>query len=404
MAAVWVLIAWAAWGGAQESLVGTPGAAWLPLTAARHEGAVTLTVAPSDAEGGRVLLVVGKPEWMALDDETAPRLRAAFADGRAVEVGEGLEVVEEGKGPHLRVVVGDEANPVDPASLSVWVDGRRVAPQTTEEVEEGLAATFDLTSLAVGGHIGTLEARDLAPAANVLRLPLRLAVNGLLRHADGQTVTIARAGREYTVGGSGRGQSFVRLGEDGPSAYLTTQVGDRFVYARDVVAIEELPDQQGLSLRTDIVGIEGQDFGQIAELAFDVGTLSEFPGILLTSHARNLGAAAEVYCFWGWLPGEGFVTPEGQQAWSMTYRDIGHVGWVFLPPVRAGSPGIGVLSALRFGESRFGTLLLYTDPQRIPTATGEGVMMRLALMQAENAQAVAEAHGALEAAGWLAGP
>jgi hypothetical protein len=194
----------------------------------------------------------------------------------------------------------------------------------------------------------------------------------------------------------------VQLGADGPTAYLTTQVGDKFVYARDVVGVEELKD--GLRLRTDVVGLEGQDFGQIAALEFDATTRPGFPGLLLTSRARNLGAAAEVYCFWGWLPGNGFVTSAGEQAWSMTYREIGHAGWVFLPPTKPGAPGIGVLSPLRFGESRFGTLLLYTDPQRIATATGEAVEMRLALMQAYSARAVADAYAALQAEGWPAAP
>jgi hypothetical protein len=267
-----------------------------------------------------------------------------------------------------------------------------------------LAARLDLSSLPVGSHEAVLEACDLSPAANALRVPLHIAVNGVLRQDDGQTVVVTRAGHDYILGGSGKGQGFLRLGSGGPAAYLTTQVGDKFVYARDVVAMEDLDEGAGLRLRTDIIGIEGQDFGQIAELEFDVATHSEFPGLLLTSRARNLGPDAEVYCFWGWLPGAGFFTAEGEQAWSMTYRDLGNVGWVFLPPTQPGSPGIGVLSALRFGESRFGTLLLYTDPQRIMAAAGDAVEMRLAFMRADDAETVAEAYAALEATGWLTGP
>ena len=402
MGVVLALAALTGLGWAQDSFIGGRGAPWRPLAVTRSAEAVTLAIEPGDAIGGRVLVVVDRPEWMILGDVTAPALQAASVDGRAVEVGETLELSAEGGGPRLRIVVGDETSPVDPGSLALVLDGQRRGPDTTETVEGGLAATFDLGSVVVGRHEGALEARDLAPEANSLRVPLRLAIDGVLRHGDGQTVTVTRNGHEYVLGGSGRGQSFLRFGDAGPAAYLSTEVGGKFVYARDVVAVGDLEGGSGLRLRTDIIGIEGQDFGQIAELEFDVAMRREFPGVLLTSRARNLGAAAEVYCFWGWLPGEGFVTPDGEQAWSMTYRDIGNVGWVFLPPTRPGSPGIGMLSALRFGESRFGTLLLYTDPQRIPTAPGEAVEMRMAFMQAESAQAVAEAYKTLAADGWLA--
>ncbi|MBM3499589.1 MAG: hypothetical protein FJX74_13090 [Armatimonadetes bacterium] len=392
-------------GWAQGSFVGGRGAPWRPLAASRGEGnALALTVEPADMHGGRVLLVVERPPWMALDDASPPRLVSASVNGEALEVGQRLAISADGAGPELRVIVSDDANAVDPQSVAVTMEGRRIAAAATEAAPEGLEASFDLSSIAVGAYEGALEVQDLAPAGNTLRVPLRLTVDGLRRHDDGQTVALTRDGWEYILGGAGRGQGFLRFGDGGPAAYLSTQVGDKFVYARDVVAIEDLKDETGVRMRTDVIGIEGQDFGQIAELEFDVAACPEFPGVLLASRARNLGPPAEVYCFWGWLPGEGFVTAEGEQAWSMTYRDIGNVGWVFLPPTQPGLPGIGVLSRLRFGESRFGTLLLYTDPQRIATAPGEAVEMRLGFMRAEDARAVADAHAALEAAGRLASP
>jgi hypothetical protein len=232
-----------------------------------------------------------------------------------------------------------------------------------------------------------------------LRLPVRVTVNGLRRDADGQTVTVARSGQEYILGGAGRGQGFLRFGGTGAAAYLTTQVGESFVYARNIVAVEELGGGAGARLKADVIGIDNQDFGQIAELEFDADTIPEFPGLLLTSRARNLVGDSEVYCFWGWLPGQGYVTAEGPQTWSMTYRNIGKVGWVYLPPTGTG-PGIGVISALPFGESRFGTLLVYTDPTRIPTPQGQSVEMKLAFLLTDSPERVREAHDALLATGW----
>ena len=389
---------------AQESYVSSPTGGWRSLAVQRDGPRLTLTVEPGGTPWGRVQIVVDRPAWMALDDRTPPMLREATVDGGAVKVGEGLDISAEGAAPRLRIVVSDADNPADPASPAIFLGGQRLAPESVETVAEGLAAVFDLAELPVGGHDGFLEARDLAPTANALRAPLRVTVNGLLRHGDGQTVTFARGGREYVLGGDYRGQAFVRLGDRGVAAYLTTQMGDKFVYARHVTGIEELAGEAGLRLRADVIGIDGQDFGQIAELEFDAATRPDFPGLLLASRARNLGPPTEVYCFWGWLPGDGFVTAAGENEWSLTYRDIGSVGWVFLPPTQPGAPGIGVLSALRFGESRFGTLLLYTDPQRIRVGADEAVTMRLALMQTDAAQAVAEAHATLQAAGWFDAP
>lgn len=385
---------------AQDAYVSRDGGKWETLPAKRGGQAVTLTVQPAE----KALIVLRKPDWMVLDDQAGPVLQAVTVDGQAVPVGERLEVTAETHGPTLRIRLADEANRVDPKSVAVTAAGQRFLPSATEPANGGLVATFDLSSLRVGSYDAALEARDLAPAGNMLRVPLRLTVNGILRQSDGQTVTVARGGYEYTIGGPGKGQGFVRLGSTGAAAYLTTQANDKFVYARNIVAIEEIDDGRGVRLTADIVGIDSQDFGQIAQLEFEVTTHPDFPGILLTSRATNLDADGSLYCFWGWLPGEGFVTLDGEQAWSMTYRDIGKVGWVFLPPNNPGSPGIGVMSNLKFGESRFGTLLLYTDPQRVDTPKGGTVEMRLAFLQAADAQAVTDAYETLDAAGWFEGP
>jgi len=388
----------------QQAHVGGPGLPWHTIPAAREGGAVTVKLSPGDTAGGRALVVLAKPDWMVLDDGTPPVLRSLTVDEQAVEAGEELQISADKAGPAVRVVVADDANPVDPGSVALTLNGQRFAAKATEKADGGLAASFDLSSLGAGAYEGTLEARDMGPLANALRVPLSLTVNGILRQPDGQTVTITRSRYEYVIGGAGKGQGFLRLGETGAAAFLSTEVGGKFVYARNIVAIEDIDGGRGVRLKADVVGIDNQDFGQIAELEFDATTIPDFPGLLLTSRARNLDADTAVYCFWGWLPGNGFVTTAGEQAWSMTYRDIGKVGWVFLPPTKPDARGIGMISALPFGESRFGTLLLYTDPQKIPTPRGEAVEMKLAFMQADIAEAVADAYETLQASGWLAGP
>ena len=52
-----------------------------------------------------------------------------------------------------------------------------------------------------------------------------------------------------------------------------------------------------------------------------------------------------------------------------------------------------------FGESRFNTMLLYTDPQKIPTDTGASVDIRFAIMSAATAQDVASVASKIKALG-----
>jgi hypothetical protein len=215
-------------------------------------------------------------------------------------------------------------------------------------------------------------------------------------------VTVCAGGQEFVLGGGGgvAAGPFLRLGRDGASAYLSTQVGAKFVYARRLVGIEDLPNG-GARLIADVIGIDNQDVGQVARLEFDVTFDPDFPGLLLTSRARNLDADGQVYCFWGWLPGASYVSATGEHPWKMAYDTVGKVGWVYLRPSRPDAPGIGMLSPLVFGESRFGTMLLYTDPQRIDTKRGEAVEMKLAFMLTDKPEAVAAACEVLMRKGWL---
>jgi hypothetical protein len=389
---------------AAEVFARGPGGAWRTIQGSRTNGSLTIRVSPEDTEAGRVVLVVGKPDWMMLEDTAPPYLKSASADDHAIPAGDRLEVQTDDRGPWLTAIFEDDGNPVQPESLALVLDGQSFPPSDVEAGPPGktASATFDLSALGPGMYDGFLEARDLAPAGNALRLPARVAVNGIRRQDDGQTVTICRDGHKYVVGGPGQGQAFVRLGTAGTSAYLSTEVGGRFVYARNVVRLEDLTAKQGARLVTDVIGIDGQDFGQIAELEFDLAVIPQFPGLLVTSRARNLDREGDVYCFWGWLPGSGYVAPDGAHTWAMKYAEIGSVGWVFLPPREPDQPGIGIISALPFGESRFGTLLIYTDPKRVRTEPGGTVEMRLAFMLADGPGPVAEAYTDLSETGWLA--
>ncbi len=405
LAAGCLLIAWVSGPGADEVFIRGLDGGWRTLRADRTNGTLRIRISPADTDAGAALVVVAKPEWMTLEDATPPALGSVSAGEAAVEAADRLEIQAEDRGPRVTALLEDDGNPLRLDSPVMTLNGQafRAAEVRGGPPGRTAAATFDLSALRPGAYEGFLEAQDLAPAGNTLRTPVRVVINGTRRHADGQTVTICKGGHEYVVGGPGQGKAFIRLGSTGAAAYLSTEVGGRFVYARNVVRQENLPDGHGVRLIADVIGIDEQDFGQIAELEFDLATRPEFPGLLVTSRARNLDADGDVYCFWGWLPGSGYVTRDGEQSWTMEYAEIGSVGWVFLPAREPSKPGIGVISALPFGESRFGTLLIYTDPKRIRTERAGAVEMRLAFMLADDPGSVAEAYGKLVGTGWLAG-
>ncbi|MGQ9730012.1 MAG: hypothetical protein ACUVX8_01945 [Candidatus Zipacnadales bacterium] len=386
--------------GADEVYVGGGRLPWRSMAATQREGAIHVTVDPTEGNAP-FLLVLGKPAWMVLEDADSPVLRSLAVNGKVVQTGVPLRISSESHGPLLEAVMSDATNPVAPESVRLSLEGRVIRPTNIGIADRELTATYDLSEWGVGTYKGTLEARDLSPASNLFCLPVLLSVNGRQTLEDGKTVVVSRAGHKYLIGGSGMGQAFLRFEGTDARAYLSTAVNGKFVYAREIVALHELETGDGVRLVADVIGIENQDFGQIAELEFDVRTEAEFPGIIVTSRARNLDADGVIYCFWGWLPGQGFVTPDGTHEWSLTYKTIGAVGWVFLPPTLPDAPGIGVITPLPFGESRFGTLLIYTEPQKIEVARGEAVVMPIAFMLCDSAEQVAAAHAMLVAKGLL---
>ena len=95
--------------------------------------------------------------------------------------------------------------------------------------------------------------------------------------------------------------------------------------------------------------------------------------------------------FWGWLPGAGYVTSDGEtHEWSMSYDDVTPDRWLLLPSKTEGTPGVGWISSEDFGESRFGTMVLYTDPRKPTVEAGGSVSMTFALMPATDIQEVAD--------------
>lgn len=399
---------------AQQAVVHLRGAdgSWTQLAAQTEGEVIRFTIGPEQAPGGRALVVINKPEWMVLEDEQAPRVLQVTVGERELAPGE-EGAVELGQLPagtvRLTVKVADDANPVDPASVSVVGAGSGLKVQVVESdlpraAGEG-TVTLLIENLQPGVYRPLLRVADMSPQRNTALVPLPMSVYGLGVAPDGQSVRLAGAGKTYEIGPEG--MKFLSIGEGGPSLYLSTQIHGQFYYVNGFAAIEQWSEAEGLvgaTLRAHLMDIDkkpvtNQQAG--LELSFNVGLVPDLGCLLITGHARNLGEASDVYCFWGWVPGSGYVTPDGERhAWSMSYRDLGELGWVFLPSQQEGRPGVGWIGPGIFGESRFGTMIQYTNPKYIKTPSGGEVTTHLAVMPAGSAEEVAAVAEKLEALGW----
>ena len=187
------------------------------------------------------------------------------------------------------------------------------------------------------------------------------------------------------------GQSMLQVG-DGPSAYLTASIAGQHMYVAEFTEASPIDLGDGFPrLRVSVrLGQtdRGEDGSRLARLESEPAIRAGMPCLLVTSRTVNLGPTASLYCWWGWLPGASSVTPLGEHEWRGQYSDVGGTGGVYLPPLGRGQPGIGWIAPGVFGESRFRTMLLYTDPQTIETAGGGLVILQFALIAATSTQEV----------------
>jgi len=392
-----------------------PDGTWIELEAEEQDCVVSFAITPDQCEGGHALVVINRPDWMVLDDEEPPRVTEYRLGGEthSLQPGEALALGGiGGDATALTFTVSDGDNPVDVGSLRLQVAGG-AAPsfEVIEEDRQSRAATIqvDLGELGPGAYEGALAVADLSPLANTAEIPLRFSIAGAQVSPDGQTVRLSGGGAGFTCRGDRR--ETVAVDAAGISAFLTVQMGGPYLYVREFRNVEDLGEQGGWHVVEAEAALEDIDGNAVTDeevgvrLTYRFAVHRDLPVLMVTSVATNLGDAREVYSFWGWLPGGSYVTPDGEaHEWLMEYEDFGHPGWVYILPRNEGTPGIGWISDLLFGESRFGTMLLYTDPKHIDTPAGESVEMTFAIMPADSAEEVAEAAEKLRTAGATPAP
>lgn len=382
---------------------------WQQIEAQVTDGAISFRLGPEQAPDGQATVVINKPDWMVLEDETPPRLTGVVIDGKLTELAGEIDLGGLAEAPKGIVFeIADEQNPLDPRSARITladvvsaadVDTSRLGPP-----EQRGSFTVSLADLPPGAYAGHVEVADLSPQGNVARIPISFSIFGIQVSDDGQAVRLAGPGSSFEV--NAHKQQFLRIGAGGPTMYLTAQNAGNYLYVREFTGVETIEDSaQAKAVRVscslqDIDDNPLETEAAATEVTYDLEVRSDLPCLLVACRAKNLGDKQSVYCFWGWPPGEGYVTPDGEHEWKMEYAEIGPVSWVYLPPTRPGATGLGWISPLPFGESRFGTMLLYTEPKHIETETDGVVEMQFAVMPAESAEQVATAADKLAEMGW----
>lgn len=401
------LMCWAALAPAATVHVRGGEGPWTEVTATEEGGIVSFTLTPELAAGGRALVVINKPDWMVLDDAEAPRVIGYTVMGETAELGPGASLdlgALTPEGMRIRLDLADDANPLDVASVRLRVTGGDAAAVTvlTDDPETRAATVeLDLSALGPGAYAGTVTVADLSPQANRAELPIRFSIFGVEIADDQQSIRLAPGGASFTVQGDGR--KTVVVDASGVAAYPSLQLGgDPFIYVRGFRRVTELAPLDGwqmIEAEADLVDIDGNDVTDEqagAHVVLIAAAHPELPVVVVQTEVTNLGAARDAYLFWGWLPGANYVTPDGAtHEWSMAYQDFGRPGWVYLAPQREGNPGVGWIAPAMFGESRFGTMIVYTDPKKVPLATGETLRTTFALMPADSPDDVRAAAQAL---------
>lgn len=363
---------------------------WVPLPAQDQDGAVVVQIGPEQAASGSTAIVVNKPEWMELNDYDAPVVVAARIGDEGLSLGDGIDLGALGSNPPpLTIRVADAANPINPEGLRLDIPGVDDAPHVVAPGLEVPAKTAEITvqlpRLRPGAYEGILSVADLSPQTNTLRLPLHFAVFGIEPDMEASRVVLASPSASYEM--TAGSKLPVRIDAAGQSAYVTSQIDGTWMYPRGVQSVEMLedsPERAVCKVTTGVGDAPGNEVDKPGTYEYEFEVRNDLPCLFVTSRILNEVADGDVYSFWGWLRGEGFDTADGHHDWSMTYTEIGAVGWVYLPPKSGAGSGIGWVSPLVFGESRFGTMLLYTSPTRLPCKVGESIPMRFAIMPANS--------------------
>jgi hypothetical protein len=388
------------------------GGEWLPVQGTPvADGALQVALPPS--RGG--LLLLNRPSWMSLEDTAPPAVISAALDGRPLQVADdgGVDAGCLPEGVHrLALILEDADNPIDVDSIrfdrrSVADGAASVQAEALEGAPRRVRATVMLDCRTPGTFEDTLAAADRSPARHVARVPVRHSIMGIAISEDRQQVRLSNGAQTYLLQPDLSRQ--LQL-PNGVWAKLTTNMDGQWLYPREFTEVEITQsegDVRTVRVQASDQSIKGKPVDGLARIEFVASVRTDTPALLITSRSINISdRPVPTYANWGWLPGAHYVIPDGQKEWrgkaADRYFDVGWPGWLWLAPSRAGVSGIGWMSPLKFGESRFDTMLLYSD--RAMCDPGSGVEIGFAIALTESPDETQRIYDDLVGRGLLTAP
>ena len=103
---------------------------WRELPKADQKaGLLTFTLTPEQLHAGSTVLVIGKPDWLDLNDTTPPKVSKALVDGKPVPCAGEINLGWIDAPPRsFELQVADSQNPLDPSSVVANVNGVALRP------------------------------------------------------------------------------------------------------------------------------------------------------------------------------------------------------------------------------------------------------------------------------------
>jgi hypothetical protein len=173
---------------------------WKEVKSEWREAAVTLHLDVADLKNGQTFLVLGKPEWLNLNDDEPPTVVRFQMDGKELPDKETVTLGWLAASPQtLALEFRDKLNPIKPASVKVVADGRILAPgapgvRYEPRGDKGGLITCDVGALLTDStsvsHSVALVADDYAIDDKVLRRSVTFQKAVPARAADGTIITV----------------------------------------------------------------------------------------------------------------------------------------------------------------------------------------------------------------------
>lgn len=350
----------------------TDDGSWQQMEATATGETVKIMITPDAAPGGKATLVVNKPQWMVLDDDTPPQITGMKVDGKTVAVadvldfgGFGAEVAD------IELAIADDSNPISPQVAFSLSDSRGAdievdATGLGEPAKSG-NLIIHLAGLGAGRYTGNLTIRDMAPLSNERTWPIAFGVMGISIADDLQKVSISNGTAGYEMkSGDIANQLLLPTGQ---WAKLTTNIPGNFTYPRqftDVEIVEDTPEQKTVLVYANAQTLKNEPIEDMVEFEYELTVRADTPAIVVTSRSFNISDKVQSFApNWGWLGAPYYATADGRQEWhsdaANKYYTIGNVNWVWLAPRKTDEPGLLWVSRDKFGEFTGGSILTYGE-------------------------------------------